>query len=141
MRMLWPQDVLREMDRMRREMESLFSLSPLYTRGAYQYPLVNVYDTKECLIIVAEIPGVNKDCINIQFSNGNMLLSGKRELKRFGKSETLRQEQPEGSFEKTIRIPVKIKDSEINAKFENGLLCITLPKAEEAKPHQITIQP
>lgn len=138
--MLWPQDVMREMDRMRRDMESLFSLTPLYTRGTNQYPLVNLYDSKEELILVAEIPGTDKNSINIQLNNGNLTLSGKRELKRFGKSEMLRQEQPEGSFEKTISVPVKIKDSEIKAKFENGLLCVTLPKAEEAKPHQITIQ-
>ena len=138
--MLWPQDIMREMNRMRRDMESLFSLSPAFARTSDQYPLVNLYDSKEQLTIVAEIPGVDKNSINIQFHNGNMTLSGKRELKRFGKSEMLRQEQPEGSFEKTIRVPVKIKDSEINAKFENGFLCITLPKAEEAKPHQITIQ-
>jgi HSP20 family protein len=138
--MLWPQDVMREMDRMRRDMESLFSLSPAYTRDNYQYPLVNIYDSKEELTLVAEIPGIDKNSVNIQFNNGNLTLSGKRELKMFGKSEILRQEQPEGSFEKTIRVPAKIKDSEIKAKFENGLLCVTLPKAEEAKPHQITIQ-
>jgi HSP20 family protein len=138
--MLWPQDVMREMDRMRRDMESLFSLTPLYNRGTYQYPLVNLYDSKEELILIAEIPGTDKNSINIQFNSGNLTLSGKRELKTFGKSEMLRQEQPEGSFEKTIRVPVKIKESDIKAKFENGLLCVTLPKAEEAKPHQITIQ-
>ncbi len=138
--MMWPVDVIGEFERMRRDMDTFFSRVPTYGRGVYQYPLVNLYDSKDNLILVAEIPGVDKNGIGIQYNNGVLTLSGKRELKRFGKSEELRLEQPEGSFEKNIRIPVKIKESEIKAKFENGILQMTLPKAEEAKPRQILIE-
>jgi HSP20 family protein len=137
---MWPVDVFKEFDRMRRDMDTLFSQVPAYGRGYYQYPLVNMYDSKNELILVAEIPGVDKNGIGIHYNNGVLTLSGKRELKHFGKSEELRLEQPEGAFEKDIRIPVKIKDSEIKAKFENGILQMTLPKAEEAKPRHILIE-
>lgn len=137
--MIWPSDVFREVERMRREMDSLFR-GTAYNRGTYQYPLVNMYDSKDELILIAEIPGVSKDNLNIHYNNGILTLSGKRELKRMGKSEDLRLEQPEGSFEKTIRLPSKIKENDIKAKFEDGILKVVLPKAEEAKPRQITIE-
>ncbi len=137
--MLWPVDLMGEIDRLRKEMDAILSHTPLYRRGVSQYPLINLYDSKNEIILIAEIPGIDKNKIEIQYNNSTLTLSGQRELKRFGKSEELRLEQPEGRFEKNIRIPVKIKDSEIKAKCEDGILTITLPKAEEAKPHQIVI--
>jgi HSP20 family protein len=138
--MMWPTDIMKEVDRMRRDMNILFSRAPLYGDGSYQYPLINLYDSKNEFTLIAEIPGIDKNTLEIHFHNGILTLSGKRELKRFGKSEELRLEQPEGSFEKNIRIPLKVKDNEIKAKFEDGILKLTIPKAEEAKPRQIVIE-
>jgi len=55
-------------------------------------------------------------------------------------AEVIRQEQPEGEFEKIIRVPMSIKSNEIKAKFEDGMLTISLPKTEEAKPKQIAVE-
>ncbi|NLP04067.1 MAG: Hsp20/alpha crystallin family protein [Fibrobacter sp.] len=138
--MLWATDPFREIERMRREMDRVFSRIPFLGATEYEIPLVNLYDNKDSIILVAEIPGIPKDQINLNFSDGNLVISGKRELSRYGKSELLRQEQPEGEFEKSVRIPVRIDSTGIKAKFEDGMLTVVLPKSEEAKPKQINIE-
>ncbi|NLG17510.1 MAG: Hsp20/alpha crystallin family protein [Fibrobacter sp.] len=138
--MLWATDPFKEVERMRREMDRVFSRIPFFGTSEYEFPLVNLYDNKNDLILAAEIPGVPKENISINFSDGNLTVAGKRELPKYGKSELLRREQPEGEFEKTIRIPVRINSAEIKARFEDGILTVTLPKSQEAKPKQISIE-
>jgi len=138
--MLWDVDVWREMERLRREMDGLFSN---YGRnaGSAVYPLVNVYESGDNLVVTAELAGATRDNVSITFSDGALTLSGTRTLPESVKNMTaVRRERTVGSFEKTIRIPVKIDTEKINASFENGILSVTLPKAEEAKPKSITIE-
>lgn len=138
--MLWAADSLREFDRMRKVMDKMFSRVPFFGTTEYQFPLVNLYDCKDSISVVAEIPGVPKESIEVNYQDGALAITGKREFKKYGKSELLRQEQPQGTFEKIIRIPMTIKSNEIKAKYEDGMLCITLPKSEEAKPRQISVE-
>lgn len=138
--MQWVNDPMREFDRMRRVMDKMYSRVPFFGTTEYQFPLVNLYDSRDVLYVVAEIPGVPKENIEINYQDGSLSITGKREQKKYGQSEMLRQEQPQGGFEKIIRVPISIKANEIKAKFEDGLLSISLPKAEEAKPRQITVE-
>lgn len=138
--MLWETDPLREFDRMRKAMDKMFSRVPFFGTTEYQFPLVNLYDSRDTLYVVAEIPGVAKDNIEINYQDGALTITGKRETQKYGKSEMLRQEQPDGFFEKVVRIPMTIKSNEIKAKFEDGMLYVTLPKSEEAKPRQVAIE-
>ena len=78
--MLWATDPFREIERMRREMDRVFSRIPFLGATEYEIPLVNLYDNKDSIILVAEIPGIPKDQINLNFSDGNLVISGKREL-------------------------------------------------------------
>lgn len=138
--MLWNVDIFSEMERLRREMNGLFSH---YGKGsnATTFPLLNVYDDKENVIVTAELPGLTKDQVNITFSDDILTLSGKQEipakLKEMG---VIRKERSEGNFEKTLRIPTKVNQDAIVASFNNGILAITLPKAEEVKPKTINIE-
>jgi HSP20 family protein len=138
--MIWPSEIFNEIDRMRRQMNSLFSLSPLYPRTSYQYPLVNMYDKNDSIIIVAEIPGADKDAINIQIINGTLRINGMRKYNQIKNAEIIRNEQPDGKFEKEIRLPVKVKEDAVKAQFENGILTITMPKTEDSKARQISIE-
>ena len=138
--MLWESDVWREMERLRREMNGLVTG---YNRAgaASTYPLLNVYDAADELVVTAELPGFTRDDVSIVFADGAITLSGER--KQAGKVSEMcvvRQERPVGRFEKTLRIPPKVEQEKINASFVNGILTIRLPKAEEAKPKTITIQ-
>ncbi len=138
--MIWSIDPWREMERMRREMDRVFGRFGFPT-AAYQFPLTNIYEGKEEFTIIAELPGVAKENVAINYQEGSITLSGIRMIKDYGKAvNVLRREQPEGEFSKTIRIPSKIKDQDIRATFQDGILRVTLPKAEEARPKQINVQ-
>jgi len=137
--MIFNVDLWNEMDRLRREMNSLFTG---YDRASASttYPLVNVYDDKDAVIVTAELPGMTKEQVHITFADGALTLSGKLEPLSAAKKMTIvRQERSLGAFEKSLRIPTKIDQEKIGASFLNGILTVTLPKAEEAKPKTIQI--
>ncbi len=129
----------REMERMRRELDDAFERVG-YGRSCPSFPLVNLYEGKDELTVVAEMPGVSKDDITISAVEGTLTISGKRPDGREREGQTvLRSERCGGDFEKQIRIPTKIENEKIEASFSDGILSIKLPKAEEAKPRQINI--
>jgi len=138
--MLWDFDVFSEMDRLRREMNDLFSgYEP--SAGNTTFPLMNVYDSKDNLVVTAELPGLSKDQVKITFADNVLTVSG--ELKALPKSKgmaVVRRERSEGEFEKALRVPTKVKQDAISASFANGILTITLPKADEVKPKTIAIE-
>lgn len=138
--MLWDLDIFSELERLRREMNNLHS-SYGQSAGSSTYPLMNVYDGKESIIVTAELPGMTREQVKITFSDGILTLSGDLDpLEKAAGMTIIRQERAEGEFEKTFRIPTKVKPEAINASFANGILTITLPKAEEVKPKTIAIE-
>jgi len=138
--MLWDMDIFSEMEKLRREMNNLFS-NYGSTTGSSTYPLMNVYDDKDNILVSAELPGLTKEHVNITFSDGTLMVSGKQQPLAKAKGMTVvRKERSEGDFEKSLRVPTKIKQEAIKASFSNGILSITLPKAEEVKPKTIAIE-
>jgi HSP20 family protein len=104
-------------------------------------PPVEVRERNGNLEITAELPGMTRDKLNIFYSDGMLTLSGERSPLPEEKGMTLiRQERSLGHFEKSVRIPAKIVPEKINALFSNGILTVTLPKAEEAKTKKILIE-
>ncbi len=138
--MFWNMDVAQEMDRLRKEMDTVFT-NLGRPRSAATYPLVNAYDGKDAIVVTAELPGMTRDKVNITFTDGILSIRGRLEISENVKGMTpIRQERSEGDFDKTVRIPTKIDQDRISANFVNGILTITMPKAEEAKPKTINIQ-
>ena len=138
--MLWDFDVFSEMDRLRREMNNLFA-GYEQSVGNTTFPLMNVYDSKDNLVVTAELPGLSKDQVKITFADNVLTVSG--ELKALPKSKgmgVVRRERSEGEFEKALRVPTKVKQDAISASFANGILTVTLPKADEVKPKTIAIE-
>ncbi len=138
--MLWDVDVWKEMDRLRSEMDSLFTG---YGRagGTATYPLVNVFDDNDNMIVTAELPGLTRDQVSITFSEDVLTIAGKHDPLACSRDmAVVRRERSAGEFEKTIRIPVKVEHDKISASFSNGVLSIKLPKAEEVKPKTIAIE-
>jgi len=138
--MFWNLDAWREMERLRRDMDGLFSN---YGRTAVSatYPLINVYEDKDNMVVTAELPGAMKEKVSITFSDNVLTIAGKQESPASVKNMTaVRRERTEGDFEKAINVPTKIDQNKINASFDNGILTVTLPKTEEAKPKTITIE-
>ena len=136
--MFWQVDPWRELERIRRDMDNLFETN---TRTVSKgYPPVNVYDTGNDVQLQVELPGLTKDDINVCYTDGNLTLSGDRKpLVEDGKYTIIRNERSTGKFEKTINIPYPIVQNSISADFQNGVLTITMPKAEEAKPKKIEV--
>jgi HSP20 family protein len=138
--MLWNVDVWGEMDRLRREMNSLWTNFDR-AAGTSTYPLINIYDGKENLAVTAELPGVAKDKVSITYTDGVLTIAGNREpVAEVKDMAVIRQERAVGKFEKSLRLPVKVDQSKITASFSNGILTVQLPKSEEAKPKTIAIE-
>jgi HSP20 family protein len=104
-------------------------------------PAVDIFEKGDDLIIRAEIPGVGKDDIDINVENNNLRIRGERKRDEEFKQETAyRMERTYGSFVRTFSLPRTVDSSRISASYNNGVLELTIPKAEEAKPKKIEIQ-
>lgn len=128
----------KEMEQMRREMESLFTTA---SRGKrYSFPPVNLYETDDAAIAEFIVPGMRKDEFSISFENGALVVKGEKKEPKISKEYSiLREERAKGEFKKVIEIPVAIETKECSASLDNGVLTVTMPKAEESKPKQISI--
>ena len=106
------------------------------------YPEVDVSENDKEVVVRIDLPGMDKDKINVSFSDGNLVVTGTREVvKEEHKSVGwFMQERSFGSFERVIPIYPKIKEGEITAEYKNGVLTVRLPKAEEAVKPAKTIK-
>jgi HSP20 family protein len=104
------------------------------------FPAVDVYEDKDSLQVRAELPGMKKEDIEISLHEGFLTLSGERkgQEKQDG-TETYRSERWFGRFHRTISLPCSVEADKIKATYTDGVLTVSLPKAEEAKPKQIPI--
>lgn len=133
--------VFHDFDYLQREINNIFNHAYRGSSVRQTFPLVNLYENGDEIRVIAELPGVSKDNVDISLLDKVLTLSGQREAKRYGeKVLTLRQERATGEFKKQIKIPVAINVEAITANFTDGLLTVVLPKAEEAKPRKIEIQ-
>ena len=103
-------------------------------------PSVDVVETEEGYEVKAEVPGIKKEDIHISFENGLLTLKGEKKEESEKKTKnTHRVERAFGRFERSFRLPDGIRADAIKAKYDNGVLTIAIPKAEEAKPKQIAV--
>jgi HSP20 family protein len=112
------------------------------TRRGTWVPPVDIYDTgNHELVIKAELPDVNKEDIEITVENGSMTLKGEKKMGSDVKDEHCwRVERTYGTFARTFSLPPTVDGARVSADFKNGVLTITLPVREEAKPKQIQVQ-
>ena len=126
------------------EVDRLFEASPLFGGNGNNMhgfsPALDVYHDKDNVIIHAELPGLKKEDIVLSLHAGLLTLSGERKHeKAHDEKSRLRNERFFGRFERTITLPVQVDGTKVAAAYENGILTVTLPKAEAAKPRQIEI--
>lgn len=104
-------------------------------------PAVDVFDRGSEVVIHAEIPGAKKEDIDIRVENNVLTLRGKKERSEEVKEEGyFRSERAYGTFSRSFSLPTSVNVSKIAADFKDGVLTLTLPKAEEAKPRQIEVK-
>ena len=104
-------------------------------------PLMNIEETKDIYRITVEVPGMEKDDIDIEVKDNVLTISGeKKEEKREEEGTFYRRERRFGKFSRSINLPNDINVDGISAEYKNGVLTLTLPKTEEAKAKKITVK-
>lgn len=103
-------------------------------------PAVDIQETPEAYKLHAELPGLSKDDIQITLEHNVLRLSGERKFDRDVKKESFQRiERTYGSFLRSFALPSQVDNEGVQAAFENGVLTVTVPKKEQAKPRQIAI--
>lgn len=127
----------REFDRLRRQMDTVFGrIGPDFTGG---YPPMNIYDLRDEVVVALLAPGIRKEDLAIEMRENTLSVSGRRAQPEYENTSVLREECIYGEFRRTVRIESKVKSDAVEAKFQDGILWVRLPKSEEGKPKQISI--
>ena len=109
--------------------------------GASWVPPVDIFEEADSIRIMAEVPGVNPDAVKISLENNVLTIHGTKEQVAEERSERVhRYERTYGAFERSFTLPATVDANNIKANYEHGVLTITLPKVEKAKPRQIAVQ-
>jgi HSP20 family protein len=114
-----------------------FSLGP---SGYGAYPPINVLEDQEGTVIVAEVPGLDPAKLEISGQGRTLTLRGERKREEaLNPSGYHRRERPFGEFSRSVQLPSDLDMAKASAKYEHGVLMLKVPKAEAAKPRQITV--
>jgi HSP20 family protein len=109
--------------------------------GGVWTPFLDISETEEEIVVKAEIPGVAKDDIKLSITDNVLVLKGEKKMSREVEEENYhRIERVYGSFYRSVELPSRVKAEGVEAKFENGVLEVRIPKAEEAKIKEIEIK-
>jgi HSP20 family protein len=128
-------------DRLHGEMDRLLEGwgSDLSLVGAF--PLVNVRENADAFFVEAEVPGLTQENLQISVTHRNQVtLQGERHTNDNGSGRWHRRERGFGRFQRVLQLPAPIDADKVEAKLENGLLQLRLPKAEEARPRRIAVK-
>lgn len=105
------------------------------------FPRTDVSETEDAYVLEAELPGMRKEDIKVEMKESLLLISGEKRAEEREKTKGYhRIERSYGVFNRAFRLPTSVDESHITARYENGVLRLTVPKREEAKLRQIEIK-
>ncbi len=148
-RRVWPsrptfESSFADFDQIRREMLRLLDASTgdgSIDPGAGVFPPLNITQDDENFYLRAEIPGIKPSEVSISALRNRVSISGKREIPReHDRVSYHRKERPEGVFDRVVTVPGEVDAERVDARYADGILTLTLPKAEQAKPRQIAVR-
>lgn len=132
-------DVMPEIMHLQQEMNRLFSSAGQKT--TQDYPAVNIWEKNGASIVTAELPGIDPEKMDITVSGDVLSLAGTAVKENFDKGETyLRQERGIGNFKRNIQLPYQVDAKAVEAKYEKGILMVTLPRIKEDLPKKIKLK-
>lgn len=130
---------------LRDEMNSLFDLPMTgnFARQAQLFsgwtPALDLYQDNDNVVAIVELPGMRKEEIDISLHDGVLTIAGKRESSLGEREDTERTERFSGKFRRSITLPTRVDAGKVSASYKDGILTVTLPKAEEAKPKKVEV--
>ena len=130
---------------LRDEMNNLFEL-PFWSNFGRQTqlfsgwtPALDLYQNNDNVVAIVELPGMRKEDIEISLHDGMLTISGERSSGSSNGENAERTERFSGKFRRSITLPTRVDAGKVSANYKDGILTVTLPKAEEAKPKQIKV--
>jgi len=135
-----------ELNRLRQEIDRLFEdpfslLSPNASFFQDWSPSVDIHEDKDKYVVKAELPGMKREDIEVSMDGNTLTVSGERKQEEEKKErENYRSERYFGRFQRSITLPAEVQANKIEASYKDGILTITLPKSEAAKPKQIPVK-
>ena len=102
-------------------------------------PALDLYQSNDNVIALIELPGMRKEDIEISLHDGMLTIAGERKMETPGGEKAERSERYIGKFRRSITLPTRVDANKVSATHKDGILTVTLPKAEEAKPKQIQV--
>ena len=103
-------------------------------------PSLDIREDADRFTVDVEVPGVKREEIDVTFSDGELRIRGERKWEKSDGVTWHRQERGVGVFTRTVQFPVPVKSDAIEASFRDGILTVSVPKAEEAKPRKVQIK-
>ena len=121
--------------------DSLFNFPSVRSSNSWAFvPKVDIFEDKENMTVLVEVPGMEKDDVKVQIEDGILTISGER--KSFSESKEssyVRSELCAGSFSRSFTLPDNVDQEKITADYKNGMLTVLLPKMEKSKPKEIKV--
>jgi len=103
-------------------------------------PALDLYEDKDTLYVKVELPGMKREDVDVSLHEGSLSISGERKSEqKHEDAEVYRAERFFGRFQRTVTLPTPVAADKVKAQYKDGILTITLPKTEEAKPKQIDV--
>lgn len=133
-------DILYLQDRMNRVFEESLRESGVYRTPGQWIPYVDIFEDDVDVTIKVELPGVKKDDIMLDVSDGQLTISGKKHIDHMDQTESYRViERQYGSFRRSFSLPDVVDINKVDAKFENGVLQVVLPKLKRSNTKRIPV--
>jgi HSP20 family protein len=107
--------------------------------GDGSYPPLNIFREKDDLVLIAEVPGINKSDLDVQVKGRTVRLSGAKTVKYAEKASLHRRERLAGRFDRSVTLPIEIDPDAVTAECRDGILVLHLPRAERDKPRSIKL--
>ena len=141
---LYPRDVLAELDRLQREMQQAFDISPsIRGLGRGGFPALNVGGTPQSVEIYAFTPGLDPKSLEVNLDRGVLTIAGDRKSDLpdvDGKANVHINERFHGHFHRVLTLPDDVDSNGVTAQYRDGILHISIKRREEAQPRRISIQ-
>jgi HSP20 family protein len=122
-----------------RDKKELITKDEKTVPGRYYVPYADIYETDEALSVVMEMPGVEKKDIDVALENDVLRVSGRIDFTKYEDMEPVYTEYNIGHYTRSFTLSNKIDQDKISAQVDDGVLTLTLPKAQEAQPRRISI--